>query len=390
VTGVEHVMNTYARQNVRFVRGSGCRLYDGDGREYIDFVSGIAVCNLGHCHPEVVGAVKDQADRLFHCSNLYEIENQEHVAAVIAKNAFDGKVFFCNSGAEANEGAIKLVRRYARETGTRGHVIISAHNSFHGRTLATLAATGQQKYRSGFEPMPEGFVQVPYGDIDALERAMTPEVGGVLLEPIQGEGGINVPPDGYFSAVRRLCDDHGVLLVLDEVQTGMGRTGRLFAYQHEGMEPDVMTLAKALGNGFPVGAMVARPRVAGVMSPGVHASTFGGNPLAMAAVAATLRVMLRDRISDRAASLGSYLVRRLADLARRHQSITQIRGRGLMVGAEFSCDVSFLPAEGLRRGALFNVIQNRVVRFAPPLVMGEDEIDRGIEIIDDVLKDKGL
>lgn len=387
---MEHVMTTYARLAVRFVRGRGCRLYGEDGREYIDFVAGIAVCNLGHCHPDVVASVREQAQRLFHCSNLYEIPAQERLASLIAHHAFDARVFFCNSGAEANEAAIKLVRRYAASRGKKGRLIVTAHNSFHGRTLATLAATGQDKYRAGFEPLPEGFIHVPFGDYGALEASVTPEVAGIMLEPIQGEGGINVPPEGYFAKVRRLCDERDVLLVLDEVQTGMGRTGRLFAHMHEGITPDIMTLAKALGNGFPVGAAAARPEVASVLSPGTHASTFGGNPLAMVASLATFDVMLRDRIPEKASEKGEYLAGCLKDLAARHPSIKDVRGRGLMVGVEFDGDVSFLVAEALGRGVLFNVIQGRILRFSPPLIIEKGEIDRGVEVLDTILKGKGL
>ena len=383
-------MNTYARQPVRVVRGSGCLLFDEAGKSYLDFVSGIAVCNLGHAHPEVASALKEQADRLFHCSNLYEIPQQEAVATILSGQAFPAEVFFCNSGAEANEGAIKLVRRYANLNGIRGPVIITARNSFHGRTLATLAATGQDKDRAGFDPIPEGFLTVPYGDFDALAAAVSPDVGGIMLEPIQGEGGINIPAAGYFSRVRELCDREGILLVLDEVQTGMARTGRFFAHQHEGITPDVMTLAKALGNGFPVGAVVARPEVTKVLGPGSHASTFGGNPLAMAAALATLSVMLRDDIAGRAQDTGGYLMEQLELRSKDHPALKAVRGRGLMVGAEFDVDISFLPAEGIRRGIMLNVIQNRILRFAPPLVISRAEIDQGIDMICSILKEKGI
>jgi predicted acetylornithine/succinylornithine family transaminase len=383
-------MNTYARQPVRIVRGRGCQLWDDTGKQYLDFVSGIAVCNLGHAHPEVSSALKEQADRLFHCSNLYEIPQQEAVAKLISGQAFPAEVFFCNSGAEANEGAIKLVRRYANLNGIRGPVIITAQNSFHGRTLATLAATAQDKYRAGFDPIPEGFRAVPFGDIEALAAAVTHEVGGIMLEPVQGEGGINIPPEGYFGKVRDLCSREGILLVLDEVQTGMARTGRFFGHQHEGITPDIMTLAKALGNGFPVGAVVARPEITRVLGPGSHASTFGGNPLAMAASLATLTVMLRDDIAAQARERGDYLMQRLEGLRKVHPALKDVRGRGLMVGAEFDADISFLPADGIRKGIMLNVIQNRILRFAPPLVISTQEIDRGLEIISGMLKEKGL
>ena len=387
---MNHVMNTYARQPVKIVKGKGCRLFDDAGKGYLDMVAGIAVCNLGHANPEVAAALKEQADRLFHCSNLYNIPQQELVASMLSEHSFPAEVFFCNSGAEANEGAIKLVRRYCNTKAEKGPRIITAHESFHGRTLATLAATGQTKYRASFDPIPEGFLTVPFGDMEALKAAITPEVGGIMLEPIQGEGGVNIPVPGYFAKVRELCDKEGILFVLDEVQTGMARTGRLFAHQHEGITPDIMTLAKALGNGFPVGAVVARPDIAQVLVPGTHASTFGGNPLAMAASLATLTIMLRDKIAPQVFEKGAYLMEKLQGLKKDHPTLKTIRGRGLMVGAEFDTDISFMPADGLKRGILLNVIQGRILRLVPPLVISTAEIDQALEIIEDILKEKGL
>jgi predicted acetylornithine/succinylornithine family transaminase len=383
-------MKTYARQPVKIVKGKGCWLFDDAGGGYLDMVAGIAVCNLGHAHPEVAAALKEQADRLFHCSNLYEIPQQELVATMLSELAFPAEVFFCNSGAEANEGAIKLVRRYCNTKTKRGPRIITAKESFHGRTLATLAATGQTKYRAGFDPIPEGFLTVPFGDVDALRAAITPEVGGIMLEPIQGEGGINIPVPGYFTKVRELCDKEGILFVLDEVQTGMARTGRLFAHQYEGITPDIMTLAKALGNGFPVGAVVARPDIAQAFVPGTHASTFGGNPLAMAASLATLKIMLRDNIATQAFEKGTYLMEKLQGLKKDHPTLKTVRGRGLMVGAEFDADISFMPADGLKHGIMLNVIQGRILRLVPPLVISTAEIDQALEIIEGILKEKGL
>ncbi|HVN70385.1 MAG TPA: aspartate aminotransferase family protein [Desulfomonilia bacterium] len=387
---MEHVMNTYSRQPVKLVRGDGCRIFDDAGKAYLDMLSGIAVCNLGHAHPEVAGALKEQAGRLFHCSNLYEIPLQEKVAALLSEHTFPSKVFFCNSGAEANEGAIKLVRRFCNTNGKRGPVIITCNGSFHGRTLATLAATGQAKYREGFEPVMPGFISVPYGDIDALTDAITGEVGAVMLEPIQGEGGINIPPEGYLTKVRELCDREGILLVLDEVQTGMARTGKLFAYMHEGITPDIMTLAKALGNGFPVGAVVARPEIAKVLGPGTHASTFGGNPLAMAAALATLTIMLRDDIAGRAHDKGLYLREKIEGLRKGHPMLKAVRGRGLLVGADFDADVSFIPGAGIRHGIMLNVIQGKTLRLAPPLVISTAELDEAVRIIEAILEEKGL
>jgi predicted acetylornithine/succinylornithine family transaminase len=383
-------MNTYARQPVKIVKGKGCWIFDDAGKGYLDMVAGIAVCNLGHANPEVAAALKEQADRLFHCSNLYEIPQQELVASMLSEHSFPAEVFFCNSGAEANEGAIKLVRRYCNTKAEKGPRIITAHESFHGRTLATLAATGQTKYRAGFDPIPEGFFTVPFGDFDALKAAITPEVGGIMLEPIQGEGGVNIPVPGYFTKVRELCNKEGILFVLDEVQTGMARTGRLFAHQHEGITPDIMTLAKALGNGFPVGAVIARPDIAQVLVPGTHASTFGGNPLAMAASLATLTIMLRDKIAPQAFEKGAYLMERLQGLKKDHPTLKTIRGRGLMVGAEFDVDISFMPADGLKRGIMLNIIQGRILRLVPPLVISTAEIDQALEIIEEILKEKGL
>ena len=387
---MKHVMKTYARQPVKIVKGKGCLLYDDTGKEYLDMVAGIAVCNLGHANPEVAAALKEQADRLFHCSNLYTIPQQELVASILSEHSFPAEVFFCNSGAEANEGAIKLVRKYCNTKTGKGPRIITAQESFHGRTLATLAATGQTKYRAGFDPIPEGFLTVPFGDFEALKASITPEVGGIMLEPIQGEGGVNIPVPGYFAQVRELCDREGILLVLDEVQTGMARTGRLFAHEHECITPDIMTLAKALGNGFPVGAVVAKPDIAQVLVPGTHASTFGGNPLAMAASLSTLSIMLRDNIATQALEKGIYLMGKLQGLKKDHPTLKTVRGRGLMVGAEFDADISFMPAEGLNHGIMLNVIQGRILRLVPPLVISTAEIDQALEIIQGILKEKGL
>ncbi|MFY9397093.1 MAG: aspartate aminotransferase family protein [Desulfomonilia bacterium] len=383
-------MNTYSRLPVTLVRGRGCRVWDDTGREYLDTVAGIAVCNLGHAHPAVAAAVKAQAGELFHCSNLYRIPKQDEVARLISENSFVSRVFFCNSGAEANEGAIKLVRRYCNTVSGRGPGILTLTGSFHGRTLATLTATGQDKVKKGFAPLPEGFRTVEYGDIDALRRAVDDTIGAVMLEPIQGEGGVRIPPEGYLRQVRELCDEAGLLLVFDEVQTGMGRTGKLFCYQHEGVVPDIMTLAKALGNGFPVGAVAARPEVAEVFTPGSHASTFGGNPLAMAASDATLTVMLEEDIPGRALETGAYLTGKLLELKRIRPGIREVRSRGLMIGVECDANISSLPIDGLKEGILLNVIQGRIIRIVPPLVISIKECDEAVEKIDRLLAGKGV
>ncbi len=387
---MQHVMNTYRRLPVGLVRGQGCRVWDEAGREYLDMVAGIAVCNLGHAHPEVVAALQAQAASLFHTSNLYHIPGQERLATMLVEQTFEARVFFCNSGAEANEAAIKLVRKYASDQGLRGSRIVTATGSFHGRTLATVAATGQDRFRQGFDPIPAGFLSVPYGDIEALKEALDETIAAVMLEPVQGEGGIRVPPPGYLAQVRSLCDAKGALLVFDEVQTGMGRTGELFGYRHEGVIPDLMTLAKALGNGFPMGALLARPEVAASFSPGTHASTFGGNPLAAACGIATLGVMTREDIPGFCRVQGAYLRARLEDLASAHACIREVRGRGLMLGVECDADLKDLPALGLDEGILLNVIKDHIIRLVPPLVISGPEIDRAVETLDRLLKRKGL
>jgi len=385
-----YVMETYSRLPVSLVKGSGCRVWDDAGREYLDMVAGIAVCNLGHCHPKVTLALKDQADELFHCSNLYRIPKQELLARMISENSFPAQVFFCNSGAEANEGAIKLVRRYCNTISKRGPKIITLAGSFHGRTLATLTATGQDKVKEGFDPLPAGFMSVPFGDIDAVAEAIDDTIGAVMVEPIQGEGGVRIPPAGYLRKLRKLCDESGLLLVLDEVQTGMARTGELFGYMHEDIVPDVITLAKALGNGFPMGALVARPDIAEAFAPGSHASTFGGNPLAVAASLATFSIMVEEDVPKMSRETGAYLQAEIEEMKRLHPSIKEIRGKGLLIGIEFDADISSLPKDGLAKGAILNVVQKNILRLVPPLVISRGECDEAVSIIDALLKEKGL
>jgi len=387
---MDHVMNTYNRLPVSIVKGKGCWVWDDTGKAYLDLVAGIAVANLGHCHPEVVRALKAQAGLLFHCSNLYRIPAQETLAKLLVENSFPGKVFFCNSGAEANEGAIKLIRRACNAKGKRGSTIITFKGSFHGRTLATVAATGQDKFKLGYDPIPEGFKSVAYGDIDALKEAIDKSVGAVMLEPIQGESGINAPPPGFLQKVRKLCDKHGLIMALDEVQTGLCRTGRMFAYMHEDVTPDIMTMAKALANGFPAGAIIARPEIASAFEPGSHASTFGGNPLAMAAGIATITTMRAKDLAGKSMTRGVYFRKRLNELKAQHPGIKDIRGKGLMIGVEFEPAVGFLAAAGLEKGLLLNVIKDHVLRLVPPLTISIREIDMAVEILDTMLKEKGL
>ncbi len=381
-----YVFNTYGRTPIMLVEGDGCRVRDGGGKEYLDFVAGIAACPLGHGDAGLARAIADQAGKLIHVSNLYHIEPQIRLAKLLVEHSFADKVFFCNSGAEANEGAIKLARKYFhdRHQPDRYHVI-TMEGSFHGRTLATLAATGQTKYRKGFEPAVEGFTHVPFGDLNALDAAVTPQTAAVLVEPIQGEGGVRVPPAGYFPGVRDLCDRHGMLLMLDEVQTGMGRTGKLFAYEHEGIAPDVMTLAKGIAGGVPMGALLATDAVAASFVPGTHAATFGGNPLACAAGLHVLERVLSDGFLSRVEITGNYLRSRLDDLTRRHSAIRETRGRGLMQAIELPESCAPLSTSLLDRGFLVNCTADTVLRFIPPLIVSDAEIDEMIAALEEVL-----
>ncbi|MBI2169496.1 MAG: acetylornithine transaminase [Actinobacteria bacterium] len=374
-----HVMQTYGRIPVAFVRGEGTRLWDSEGREYLDFLSGLAVTSLGHAHPEIADALADQARQLVHVSNLYYNDLQPTLAARLdGLLGGGGRVFFGNSGAEANECALKLARRWGTLHGgpARFHVL-SAFRSFHGRTLATLAATGQPEKQEPFQPLPEGFRHVPFGDVGALEAAMDERVCAVMLEAVQGEGGVNPAPAGYLEAVSGLCAERDALFICDEVQTGLGRTGRWFGFEHADIRPDVVTLAKALGNGVPIGACWARAEVADAFSPGDHASTFGGQPLAARAALAVLDVMERDDIPGRADHAG----KRLADGLALAPGVVSVRGLGLLLGAQLSAPVAGPVASAcLGGGLIVNAVAPDTVRFAPPLTVTEDEIDSALEI----------
>jgi len=380
------VTPTYARYPLVAVRGQGSRLWDADGKSYLDFLTGVAVNNLGHCHPKVVAALRDQAEKLLHCSNYFHIPQQIELGELLCRNSFGDKVFFCNSGAEANEAAMKLVRKYSREKyGENRFEVITALASFHGRTIGTISATGQDKVKAGFAPMVPGFKYVPFGDIRALRTAISPNTCAVMLEPVQGEGGVNVPPPGYLQEVRAACDAHGLLLVFDEVQVGCGRTGTLFAYQHDGVEPDVMTLAKALAGGPPIGAMVARDKYAVTLGPGTHGSTFGGNPLMTAAGVATMKVLLEDGVLENCRVMGAYLRGRLEDLQTRYSLITEVRGRGLILGMELSIEGGDIVKEALQKGLLINVTVGKVLRFLPPLTVTREEIDEALDVLEPIL-----
>ncbi|WP_420637514.1 acetylornithine transaminase [Candidatus Poriferisocius sp.] len=377
------LMPTYGAPPVMFVRGQGCWLWDRQGTRYLDFLSGIAVCSLGHAHPRVADAVAEQARTLCHVSNLYATEPQMHVARTIdhLMGGAPGQVFFANSGAEANECAIKLARKW----GGRGrHTVLSAGRSFHGRTLATLHATGQAEKHEAFQPLPEGFRHVPWDDIAELERAVDETTAAVLLEPIQGEGGINVPSDGYLRAVRELCDDRGLLFMLDEVQTGLARTGRWFAHHHDGVEPDVVTMAKALGNGMPIGACWARTEVAAAFQPGDHATTFGGQPLAASAANATLEVMQELDLPAQAAGAGATMTAALEAL----DGVAGVRGRGLLLGVELAGGrpAGEVVSAAMAQGLVLGTAGATSLRIAPPLIIDDDEIAHGVAVLDRVLK----
>ncbi|MCL5126602.1 MAG: acetylornithine transaminase [Deltaproteobacteria bacterium] len=379
----EYVFNTYGRSPIMLVEGNGLRVKDSDGKEYLDFIGGIAACPLGHAHPALVEAICKQAGKLIHVSNIFHIEPQIELAKLLTENSFADKAFFCNSGAEANEGAIKLARKFFSEKGdTDRYHVITMENSFHGRTLATLAATGQTKYRLGFEPETPGFSHVQFGDYQALERAITQKTAAIMIEPIQGEGGVRIPPADYLSKVRKLCDDKGILLIFDEVQTGMGRTGKLFAYENFGVEPDIMTLAKGLAGGVPIGALVATNHVAEAFKPGSHASTFGGNPLSSAAGVAVLNEILSNGFLDRVRIMGGYLRSRLEDVAVKHSVVKEVRGLGLMQAIDLKVAGADLVNIMRDAGILINCTSEKVIRFLPPLIVTGAEIDEMIIILD--------
>lgn len=381
-------MSTYNRLPVIFDRGAGAWLWDSAGKKYLDAVSGVAVCGLGHAHPAVTQALCEQAGRLVHTSNLYGVARQQELGDLLTRLAGMDKVFFCNSGAEANEAAIKLARLYGHGKGIAAPAVVVAENSFHGRTLATLTATGNRRVQAGFEPLVQGFVRVAYNDLDALASIAknSPNVVAVLIEPVQGESGIQIPADDYLAGVRAICDQYGWLMMLDEVQSGMGRTGALFAFQHSGIVPDVMTLAKGLGNGVPIGACLARGAAAETFKPGNHATTFGGNPLVCSAALAVLTILEREQLPARAAQLGARMkqdfIAALAGVA----GIVEIRGKGLMIGIELDRPCAELTHSALAQGLLINVTAERVVRLLPPLIVTDAEADQIVMMVSALIK----
>jgi acetylornithine/N-succinyldiaminopimelate aminotransferase len=381
----QYIMNVTERTPLTIVRGKGARVWDEGGQEYLDFVGGWAVNCLGHCHPVVVKAITEQAQLLIHTSNQFYTVPQIRLAQLLVEHSCLDKVFFGNSGAEANEAAIKLARRYGQLKLDGAYEIITTLGSFHGRTLATVAATGQEKLQKPFPPLPTGFVNVDYNSMGAIKSATTKHTCAVMVEPLQGEGGVNLPANGYLSELRAWCDQKGILLILDEVQTGIGRTGTLFAYEQYGIEPDIMTLAKGLGSGVAIGAIMAKEKAA-VFVPGEHGSTFGGNPLACAAGYATLKLVIENNISAKAKATGDYLLKGLAGLKARFPFISDVRGRGLLVALEFKDDIApSLVLDCLKRGLLVNQLKPNALRFMPPLIIGNEEVDEALSVLEDAL-----
>ncbi|HHU31906.1 MAG: acetylornithine transaminase [Zhaonellaceae bacterium] len=384
--GQKYLLNTYGRLPVAMVKGQGTHLYDADGNDYLDFVGGLAVNSLGHCHPDIVKAIEEQANRLLHCSNLYWIEPQIKLAKLLVDNSCLAQVFFGNSGSEANEGAIKLARKYASlKYGQERHEIITMKQSFHGRTLAALAATGQEKFHQDFQPLPQGFTYVPFGNLEALKEALGPKTCAVMVEPIQGEGGVNVPTMDFMQEVWKLCQEKDVLLILDEVQVGMGRTGTLFAYEQFGVEPDILTLAKALGGGVAIGAFLAKEQVTAAFKPGDHGSTFGGNPLATAAGLAAVNAILQDGFLEQVKEKGLYLQNQLEKLQTKYSFIKEVRGLGLIWGMELDRPGADVVSKCMEDGLLINCTNSTVLRLLPPLIVTKEEIDVAVAIMDKAL-----
>lgn len=385
----KYYMNTFGRRTpVCFTHGKGIKLWDADGKTYYDFLGGLAVNALGHSHPALVNAIKEQAEKLIHCSNLYYIETQAKLAQLLVQNSCADKVFFGNSGAEANEGAIKLARMYFYKQGDpQKYEVITLKNSFHGRTLATLAATGQEKYHKPFNPLTPSFVNIPLNDFGALEAAINEKTCAVMLEPIQGESGVNTLDKEYIARVRDLCDTKGLLLIFDEIQTGLGRTGKLFAYQHFDVEPDIFTLAKALAGGFPIGAVCSKEFVAKSFEPGDHGSTFGGNPLACAAGLAAFSTILNENLPENAEKMGDYFFSKLDVLKSEQYLIKEVRGKGLMIGIELSSDFAVKVKDiCLEKGYLVGSVGSRVIRLLPPLIITKEDIDGMVDTLEQALK----
>lgn len=383
----QNVASTYGRFPIALVRGKGTKVWDASGKQYTDFVSGIAVDNLGHCHPAVVSAIRKQAGQLLHVSNLFHIESQSLLAQELTRHSFADKVFFCNSGTEANEAAIKLARRYFFDKGEKGrHEIITMKDSFHGRTMGSISASGQKKLHTGFAPLLPGFRYVDFNNIQAVQKALSSKTCAVLVEPIQGEGGVNLPDKTYLKELKKLCTKNGSLLIFDEVQTAFGRTGKLFAYENFGAKPDIMTLAKALGAGVAIGAMAATNKVMKSFVPGTHAATFGGNPLACSAALAAFKVYTKAGFMEKTARTGDYFIARLRELEKSFSIVKEVRGIGLLLAMELKQPAGTIVEDCMDQGYLVNCIKQNILRFIPPLIITKKEIDGLIEILSQSLK----
>ncbi|MZG29784.1 MAG: aspartate aminotransferase family protein [Nitrospinae bacterium] len=382
----KHVAGTYGRYPIALVKGKGAKVWDKSGKQYIDFVSGLAVDNLGHCHPAVVSAIKKQAETLIHVSNLYHIEPQSRLAEKLTSLSFADKVFFCNSGTEANEGAIKLARRYFFDKGQKERTeIITMNNSFHGRTLGSLSATAQKKFHAGFKPLLPGFKYIPFNDLPSARKAITKKTCAILVEPMQGEGGVNIPDPSYLKGLKKLCKEHDMLLIFDEVQTGFGRTGKLFAYELYRVKPDIMTLAKALGGGVAIGALAGTNQVMKSFVPGTHAATFGGNPIACSAALASLKVLTGKNFLDKTNATGNYFLQRLKEISKNNPVVREVRGKGMFLALELKKPGGNIVNECMERGYLINCIQQNVLRFLPPLNISRKDIDGMIAVLSDSL-----
>ncbi len=383
----KYVIANYGRLPRVIVKGKGCYMYDADGNEILDMFPGWAVSGIGHCHPKVVEAVRKQAAELLHIDNTFYSEPQGELAKLLSERAFGGKCFFCNSGAEANEAALKLARLY---TAKEKYKFITAEGSFHGRTFATVTATAQPKYHEGFLPLLPGFVYVPFNDIKALEEAFTDEVAAVMVEPIQGEGGINIATNEYLNTIRELCDKNNAVMILDEVQTGIGRTGKWFAYQHFDVTPDIITMAKTLGGGVAIGAMMAKTEIAAALVPGKHASTFGGNALACAAAIGVVEVIEEENLLQNANELGKYIMQKLEELKSKHSIIDHVRGIGLMIGIQLTKPGAKIVDSCLQKGLRINCTHETVLRFMPPMIATKEQVNKAIDILDEVMSGTSL
>ncbi len=375
------IMNTYGERKLTLVKGDGIYLWDDNGRRYLDALSGIAVSGLGHNHPKLVAAIKQQAETLIHVSNLYNIQPQEELAELLCAQSGMEKVFFSNSGAEANEAAIKIARKYGHEIGIDEPVIITMNGSFHGRTMATLSATGNPKVKAGFSPLVSGFTHVDYNDVEAIEQLNDPNIVAILVEPVQGEGGVHVPAGDYLNQLRTLCDKNGWLLMLDEIQTGNGRTGKYFAYQHNDILPDVVTTAKGLGNGLPVGACLAQGKAGSILQPGNHGSTYGGNPLVCKGATTVIKTLLNEKLIENCDVMGRYLIDQFKQRLEGLNKVVDVRGKGLMIGIELDTECPELVAKASEKGLLINVAAGNTIRLLPPLIINKEQADQIIDIV---------